>query len=188
MFSTSFKYRILIATLGPCLLGGLLSPVGTPPLRLPVVYAAATNFRFQLLITDDHGMAVPGATIQVSAPGMRPVSTTTDEHGRTTLNLPAGIIELTVSKSGFITMQTTATVSASATPTLLKIVLTESPVVRQEVTVRATPSDLTAESASSPATLAPEQAKLTPARPATLTDALPIVPGVIRTPDGLAIG
>ncbi len=188
MFLTDFKYRILVAAFGGCLLGRVLLSFNTVPFALSAVYAA-TNFPCQVLITDDNGREIPGAAIQVSVPNARPVSTTTDAHGRATLNLPSGTMEFTVIKGGFITVQTTATVSGGTTPILLKIILTQSPLLKQEVTVRATPSNPTEESASAPATLAPEQAKLAPARPATLIDALPLVPGVVRTPDGkLQIG
>ena len=40
------------------------------------------------------------------------------------------------------------------------------------------------ETTSKPVTLGPTKAKNTPLRPATLTDALPLVPGVVRAPDG----
>ena len=183
MFSTSFKHRILIAAFAGYLFGGLLAFISTFPPGLRAAYAAS-SILCQFLITDDNGAGVPGASIEVSILGAKPVSVTTDEHGVAKLSLPAGTIEFTVIKSGYITVRTATTVSAGTTPTQLKIALTQSMVVRQEVTVQAAPLERTAESSSTPVVLAPEQAKLTPSRPATLVDVLPLVPGVVRAPDG----
>jgi hypothetical protein len=55
---------------------------------------------------------------------------------------------------------------------------------RQEVTVQGNSSNPVNEESSTPATLAPTQAKLTPSRPATLTDVLPLIPGVVRANNG----
>lgn len=187
MPSMTFKRRSLIATFSGCLFGGLLTSIIIVSAGVSV-YAAMT-LPCHFLITDEKEVAVPDATIQVTVVGAKPVFVTSDEHGKASLNLPAGSIDFTVSKIGFVTVRTTATVGAGTTPTQLRIVLTHSMAVRQEVTVQATPTEPTAQSASAPTTLEPEQAKLTPAKPATLTDALPLVPGVVRTPDGkLQIG
>ncbi len=150
----------------------------------PVVMLAATTSSVQLLITDQKGAGVPGATIEVSTFGTKLATATTDEHGNATLNIPAGKVDFTVSKEGFVTTQTSLDLAPSSSPTQLEIVLPQSSLSKQEINVTAAPSEPSAESSNTPATIAPEQAKVAPTKPATLIDALPLVPGVTRTPDG----
>jgi hypothetical protein len=52
------------------------------------------------------------------------------------------------------------------------------------VEVKGEASNPITETSSDPATVAPEKAKDTPLRPATLVDALPLIPGIVRAPDG----
>ncbi|MBV9183280.1 MAG: hypothetical protein JO356_18410, partial [Acidobacteria bacterium] len=54
----------------------------------------------------------------------------------------------------------------------------------QRVTVGAESPDVVTEATGGKATVNPDQAKLTPSRPATLADAIPLVPGVVRASDG----
>ena len=56
--------------------------------------------------------------------------------------------------------------------------------VQSSVTVNAAADDPIATTSVNETTLPVDQAKATPLRPATLTDMLPLVPGVVRMPDG----
>ena len=56
--------------------------------------------------------------------------------------------------------------------------------MQQSVTVQGSSEDALAEPVSSETKIAVEEAKIGPLRPNTLVDSLPLVPGVIRTPDG----
>jgi hypothetical protein len=145
---------------------------------------AATPIIVHLQVTDSKGAGVPDATIQVSANGQPLTTATTDNHGTAILNLSTSKVDLTVNKEGYITTQSSLDLQPSSAPTELEIVLPQSALSKQEVDVSATASSPTAESSTSVATIAPEQAKQTADKPATLIDALPLVPGVVRAPDG----
>ena len=73
----------------------------------------------------------------------------------------------------------------NASPNIdIDVVLSAVPLSQQSVEVKGEAPNPITESSSAPATLAPAQAKDTPLRPATLVDALPLIPGIVRGPDG----
>ena len=68
---------------------------------------------------------------------------------------------------------------------MVEITLVPAPTAQQTVTVRASNTqNPLAEASSSETTLPTRNAKTSPLRPSTVVDALPLVPGVIHTPDG----
>lgn len=135
-------------------------------------------------VTDANGSGVADATVQITGFGSSKVVLKTDAHGILILKLPSGHGEVTVSKPGYLTTQASIDVIGSISITEVRIALPRAEVVRQEVRVTGTPASPSGESSNAPITLAPEQTVATPIRPATLTDALPLVPGVTRTSDG----
>jgi hypothetical protein len=111
-------------------------------------------------------------------------STTTDVQGHGTLEGCGDSTQLRVSASlqgFFVATQEVPT----GEPSVIKIRLISAPTVQQSVTVQSTNSqNPLAEASSSETTLPTESAKSSPLRPSTVIDTLPLVPGVIRTPDG----
>lgn len=145
---------------------------------------AASLFSVHLQVTDAKGTGVPGATVQAYANGQLLSNALTDDHGNAALTLLSGKADLVVNKAGYVTTTTSLDLQPSNEPTQLEVVLPQSSLSKQEVDVSATASSPTAESSSSVATITPTQAKQTADKPATLIDTLPLVPGVIRAPDG----
>jgi hypothetical protein len=107
----------------------------------------------------------------------------TDVHGLATLSDcgSAAGLHLTANLEGYV--PATTSVPLQDRPAI-EITLSRKTVVQQTVEVQAEPHSALTESASSEAKLPVENATVTPLRPSTLVDALPLVPGVIRTPDG----
>jgi hypothetical protein len=66
----------------------------------------------------------------------------------------------------------------------LDIKLVPIPQAQETVNVRATNEDITEQTSSPSASIKPQEANESPLRPLTLTDALPLVPGVVLAPDG----
>ena len=122
--------------------------------------------------------------IQASANGQALASATTDEKGEAALTLAADKVDLAVNKSGYVTTTTSLDLQPSTEATQVEIVLSQASLSKQEVDVSATASSPTAESSPSVTTIDATQAKQTSDKPATLIDVLPLVPGVIRAPDG----
>ena len=136
-------------------------------------------------VVDDKGQAVPQARIEISAEGQLVVVELSDAAGRTTTTLQrAGSLQLTVSKQGYLSTSTTLEIKQDTGPEEVEVVLTKVEVSQQSVEVHGTASNPVVEESSSQTTIAPTQAKETPGRPATLSDALPLIPGVVRASDG----
>ena len=107
----------------------------------------------------------------------------TDVHGLAKLSGcgSAAGLRLTASLEGYFPATTGL---ASQDTANIEITLSKRIVVQQTTVVQADSQSALAEAASSEATLPVEGATSTPLRPSTVVDALPLIPGVIRTPDG----
>ncbi|HVO98707.1 MAG TPA: hypothetical protein VMT15_11605 [Bryobacteraceae bacterium] len=95
--------------------------------------------------------------------------------------VPCGIWEVTVSKEGFQTGAKIAQVKSGANVSVT---------VALDLSVQTTSVDVVEppppveQSASQDTVLVPAEVKQLPTNPATVDDTLPLVPGVVRTPDG----
>ena len=141
----------------------------------------AISIIFYVLDENQHPLAQ--AQVEVRFEEKIVASTTTDETGRGPIFLPVpGRYMLRVAKKNYIPSETSLEVTA--TSERVEVVLSHIGLSKQEVTVQGSPSDPVTEESSVPSTLAPKQAAQAPSRPATLTEALPLVPGVVRATDG----
>jgi hypothetical protein len=165
-----------VASFAIVLIAFVLAPIGAH---------AASSASLHLQVNDEKGTAIPGALVESTFQGKALSTASTDDKGSVTI-IPqtAGQVDLTISKSGFVTSQTSINVPSASTPTQVDVVLTQSSLSKQQIEVTATGSEATTETSSRASTIAPAQAKQTPTKPATLIDALPLVPGVTRATDG----
>jgi hypothetical protein len=107
----------------------------------------------------------------------------TDAHGLATLSNcgSAAGLRLIANLPGYVSATTSVPLQDQEA---IEITLSKKILVQQTAVVQADSPSVLTESASSEAKLPIENATVTPLRPSTLVDALPLVPGVIRTPDG----
>jgi hypothetical protein len=150
--------------------------------------SATTDFRtsiIHLTVIDEKNVPVPDATVEVRLSDKLVSSASTDAHGRVTLNFTApGSYSLSVWKDSYLANQTVVEASEDSTARDIEVVLSAVALNKQTVEVKGEASNPITEASSAPATLAPSQAKDTPLNPATLVDALPLIPGIVRGPDG----
>lgn len=117
-----------------------------------------------------------------TAPGSTPLSTFSDDTGAYEFpDLPPGAYTLEASLEGFKTVLKKVTIPAGQT--VVENIELELEEVRQQVEVRGTALTVSQQSSSPPATLTSPQFMAMPIPPQRFTNALPLVPGVIRTPD-----
>jgi carboxypeptidase family protein len=141
------------------------------------------NLTFYVFDESQHPLAQ--AQVEVRLQEQIVARTVTDESGHGTITLPAfGRYRLRVIKKDYITNDNVLEIEAKNAPERVDVVLSHIDLSKQEVTVQGKSSDPVTEQSSVPSTLAPRQAAQTPTRPATLADALPLVPGVVRATDG----
>jgi len=144
----------------------------------------ASEVSVQIAVNDAKTNPVAGAIVEARTNGQVIATTATDKAGVAHLKMEAGKYELTISKSGFVTTQTELQATDASATQYIDVVLPQSALSQQEIEVTATSSNPTTEAASVPTTITSVQAKETPSKPATVIDALPLIPGVVRATDG----
>ena len=146
---------------------------------------AEPPFTLSLSISDEQTHPVPDAFVEMRLQGRMAASGTTDAAGSARLTLPrAGSYMLTVKKQGYITIQTTLQVDAANGRDGIEVILPSAELSQQTIEVRATSSAIEAETSTSTTTLDGVQAKESSEKPATVKDALPLLPGIVRARDG----
>jgi Carboxypeptidase regulatory-like domain len=142
-------------------------------------------YSLNINVIDEKNQPLPGATVEVRANQKLFTSATTNAAGKVALTLNAtGSYSLVIQKKGYLPTETTLEVSESNAAPEIDVVLSETALSQQSVEVKGEASNPVTQPASSPATLAPAQTTNTPLRPATVVDALPLIPGIVRAPDG----
>jgi hypothetical protein len=169
----SLRYALLACTV----VGGLLASVPA----LSAQPAATTVILISVMDGDRHPLA--GVVIEGRSDSALLCKAITDVHGNATLSGcgSAAGLRLTASLAGYIPATTDVPLQDRAA---IEITLSRKILVQQTTEVRADSQSALTESASSETKLPIENATVSPLRPSTLVDALPLVPGVIRTPDG----
>jgi hypothetical protein len=134
-------------------------------------------------VLDQTSQAVPGARVQLKVGQQVVASAETDENGRARFTqLTPARYAIVVTKEGFEPVQKAGLDLAPAGS--LSIGLTLVPLTQREsIDVKDTAAAVEV-GASAPTRLAGQAAKELPNRPATVADALPMLPGVVREPGG----
>ena len=132
----------------------------------------------QVAVTDSANRPIPGVHIEVKLADRQIATAVTDESGQAFFpGIAAASYQITAAKDGFETARGNAGPDQPIRLILEPAAQHES----VEVAAIATPVD---QNDAAAVELTPQQVKELPSRPATVSDALPMVPGVIRKPDG----
>lgn len=163
--------------------------------RFPQPSAAsdASAWTIHVAVTDEKNTPISEATVEVRRSDQLVARSTTDGAGRVTLRLHVpGNYSLSIRKQGYLPTDTVVEVSKDKDNDNdndkpledIDAVLINAPVSQQSVEVKGEASNPITESSSAPSTLAPAKAADSALRPATAVDALPLIPGIVRGPDG----
>ena len=164
------------------LIFGLLGPFGGyAPGYQSVQGKAFSDEPFTVSIADVQGAALPNVGIYLMRDGKLLSQMRTGADGRASVRVIRGLLTVSIHQTGYIPV---AQVVDTRSTSELDIKLVPSPQAQETVNVRATNEDITDQTSSPGASIKPQEAKESPLRPLTLTDALPLVPGVVLAPDG----
>ncbi len=154
-------------------------------LTLGMALASDQPTAVQISVLDENNHPVADATISVTL-GDSPVTTAaTDAGGKTNVILPsAGAYILNISKQGYLSAETSVDAIGSQEAQAVDVVLNSVALSQQSVDVKGNGANAVIDDSGMQQNLPTAQAKLSPTRPATLTDALPLIPGIIRGQDG----
>ncbi|HEU0183879.1 MAG TPA: carboxypeptidase regulatory-like domain-containing protein, partial [Blastocatellia bacterium] len=139
----------------------------------------------RIIAQDEANNPVSEVTVQIKRNDEIVSAIATDEKGEAAANLPSGKYEVVVSKEGFET-RSRQDVTLDATPVEIKFTLVPKIALSDKVDISASASAAaTPEQTASVSTeLQADQIKNLPSKPTSVSDALPLVPGVIRSPQG----
>ncbi len=149
---------------------------------------AAADSRAEVIhvsVLDEKNLPLSGTTVELRL-GDKVVSTVSaDATGTVTLRVDvSGSYSLRIQKEGYLPSETALEVSEGGAAQDIDVVLSTMALSKQSVEVKGEASNPITETSSGATTLSPTNARDTPLRPATLVDALPLIPGIVRGPDG----
>jgi hypothetical protein len=150
------------------------------------VSAQANASGLALNVKDPQGLAIVDAKVDIIQSGEQGLAASLDGEGLLNLRLAPGTYRMTVSAPGFACKEELFEIRSNS---IAQISVQLQPSVSETVTVQAGDDSISPETTSPRSTLSPVEATALPSRPQTALDALPLVPGVVRAPDGpLQIG
>ncbi len=137
-----------------------------------------------MTVLDGQNLPIQGARVRLRSGACEIASELSDGQGRVTFNdLAPAHYEIQASKDGYDAVRAADLELASGAISPVDVSLVLSPVHKDSVEVHETVSPVD-QSASAPANVPIQIAKDLPGRPATVSDVLPLVPGVARSPGG----
>jgi hypothetical protein len=146
--------------------------------------AADNSIATTFSVVDEQDQPVAQATVELRRDTQSLASAQTDATGKASLQVKGpGNYTLKVSKKDYLPTETALEVRA-ANAEQIQVVLSQVVLSQQSLNVEGTANNPVTESSAAKATLTAAQAANTPLKPPTLADALPLVPGVVRAPDG----
>ena len=152
-------------------------------LTAPATAQSCIPGEIRVLVKDSQESPVYGAGVRVGTDTLEVATQLSPTTGVADfVNVPCGTWTVRASKEGFEDSSSVAVVASEAT---VEISLTLNPKTNSStLDVSDTPPPPVAQSASQNYELKPAEVKTLPTNPATVADTLPLVPGVVRTPDG----
>ncbi len=166
--------------------GGRLFAIVILALFLPAAQAQQTRTRLRVTTEDELKQPVAGVAIQINLNKTIVSTVVSDEKGEAVLSsFPAGTYEVIVSKEGFETRTQSNVAINPGLDVEIKFVMVKKLEVKEEVNVTATSASNTPEQTSSTsAELQSATLKQLPNIGTQAADFLPLLPGVVRSPQG----
>ena len=152
---------------------------------LTCVATAAASTTIKIRATDQNDHPLAKVRVQISSQGTVAQTVITNDAGRAEFAaVPDGAYDISASKPGFqLAVQKNIAVRNGSLE-LIEIVLSPLLTVKEEVSVAAGAQVSLEQSSSPQSEIARAEVKQLPTRPATVKDALPLVPGVLQSADG----
>jgi hypothetical protein len=141
----------------------------------------------RVITQDEAGAPVAGVAVEIKRNHEIASAITTNEKGEAlAANFPAGKYEITVAKEGFQTRTQKDVMLTDEVAVEVRFTLVPKIEVKEGVEISASTAAaaLPEQAASVSTELQASQVKYLPMKPSTVSDTLPLVPGVIRSPQG----
>ena len=156
------------------LLSGLAAHAAAPPADLSI----------DVLVVDDSNQPVAGVRVELTSAAVIVSSTVTGQNGQARFaQLKPARYEVAASKDGFEIVRKTDVDLTQSVPATIELTLIPLLARHESVEVKGTAAPVD-QGGSAPSDLPIHTVKELPGRPATVADALPTLPGVVRDPGG----
>jgi hypothetical protein len=155
-------------------------------LSITTLLSAQSLQRVSIIVHNESGVAVTGAAVQVAGEGQPSTRVTTGADGKAELSgLPAGEYSISISHEGFEQSVQSVSISDERQQIEMDVTLTSKLRRTDKVDVLADAQDIDVQAATpAAAELRSAEVAELPSRPLSVSDALPLVPGVNRGSDG----
>jgi hypothetical protein len=162
-----------------------LLTVLTIALTLQPVSAFTQQLALRISVKDESGKPLVAATVELKLGATIIKTLQTNEAGEAAFtNINTGTYEITVAKDEFETLTQSDVAVQSGAPILVEFALPKKATLNESVNVQATGGNKIEQVASTPSELQRADVKELPSKPATVADTLPLLPGVVRSPQG----
>jgi hypothetical protein len=158
---------------------GLLGPYVVPVQG----YQQPQGESFTVSLASADGVAMPDVEVIFMREGKLLAQIKTGIDGRASVRVDRGLLTISIHQAGYLPVEQDVD-TRSMSELVFAIKLVPMPQAHETVTVQAANEDITEQTSSPGESIKPEEANESPLRPLTLTDALPLVPGVVRAPNG----
>jgi len=147
-------------------------------------WLAGQTQQIEVRVSDRDGKPISGARIELTDSLGNTSKAETDPKGEAAFpQLPSGRYRLAASKDGFERLEKTNIELSEPGSATVDLTLVPALSQHDSIEVKATADEI-AQGATTSAQISTKVAKELPSRPATVADALPLVPGVVRSPTG----
>ncbi|MBI3649599.1 MAG: TonB-dependent receptor [Acidobacteria bacterium] len=139
----------------------------------------------RVIAKDEAGNPLPAARVELKRQGAVVNTATTNDKGEAEFaQVSAGTYEVTVSKDEFEALTQSDILVQASLPVVVEFALPKKVALTESVNVQASTSNAIEQVASPATELQRTLVKDLPNKPATVTDTLPLLPGVVRSPQG----
>jgi hypothetical protein len=152
--------------------------------RLAAFGGSPAGVNIDVSVLDPANQPIAGALVQLMSGGTMAGQAQTDQNGHVKFSdLKAGYFDLAAGKQGYVAVEKRGIDLVQEGYALIELTLNPAMVRKDSIEVKETINPVEA-AASSPETVRAQEARELPGRPATVADALPLTPGVVREPGG----
>ena len=170
----------VVLTIGPLAFAVLL--------HAALVHSQSAPISVQVLVQDLNGKPLQGVAVRTNDGDSLSDEARTSESGTAIVHCARTVAcTFELSLEGYLRLRRQVDVGAVGEGLSFQLAPTQVLKDEQKVTIRADASSPLVETESAQTNIRVKPLELTPLRPATLIDTLPLVPGVSRTPDGRVI-
>lgn len=147
--------------------------------------AAQGGLSVGVTVVNPDGRPLPGVRLRMREGPSPAEAATTDSFGRGEFkNIEPGRYELQASKDGYLSFSRKDLEISAESPSTFEVTLTPAEINRESVNVQGQAEALDLGASAPAAEFSGQVARDLPSRPATVSDALPLMPGIARQPGG----